>query len=172
MELPVKALQHNHGHGSQDYFCNQLRIGKAIHGEDPIQKNQGRNLQNQLAQNREEQGNPSVSERLENADCEEIHPEKRKDQTKASQKAGSILDDCRIIHKQTNQVSGKNKVEDSDSNHNGNQSPEGKIDRLLHAGIKLSGIGVADNRHTALGKAKGHLHGNLIDPMAATASGP
>ena len=80
MELPVKALQHNHGHGSQDYFCNQLRIGKAIHGEDPIQKNQGRNLQNQLAQNREEQGNPSVSERLENADCEEIHPEKRKDQ--------------------------------------------------------------------------------------------
>lgn len=50
-----------------------------------------------------------VSKGLENADCEKIHSKKRKNQTQSSEKAGSILDDGWIVHKQSNQVSGKNK---------------------------------------------------------------
>lgn len=45
----------------------------------------------------------------------------------------------------------------------GTQGTEGEIDGVLHPGIEFSGIGVADNRHTALRETKGHLHGNLID---------
>ena len=89
--------KNNHGYNWEDEFGCELCICQSIEGEEGIEDEKGRDLQNHLPEDRKNQCFLSHAGGLENAYSNEVHTEEGKPQAEATQEACSIGDNGLIL---------------------------------------------------------------------------
>ena len=142
---------------------HKLRIREAVQREDPVQDEQRRDLQHDLAQNGKDKRFFAEAAGLEHADRQEVHAQERHGKAHAAQERRAVGDDLLVVHKHADEVACKHEIRNHHEEKEGKRDPRGEEKGLFHAPRVAARVVVADQRHDALRNAERHLERHRVD---------
>lgn len=162
------AFENQNSSDCEDDLSGKLCVAQTIQTEYGIEDKQCWNFQNNLTQDRKQEGFASHADCLENTDSQEVDGQKWKSEAESAQQMRTVFDDGFVLHEHLNKGSREEEEQSCDRDNDGERCFAGKIDGVSHTRNISAGVVVADQRHNSLGNTLGNIHRHHIDLLADT----